>query len=798
MMRTTTSPILNSANPDKTDHKSGILFHLLIYVTYLLLSLLLTYPLMEEIGNRIAMPSYIHDRPWVHTLWMNLWWLWQIKYTILALHQIPLFTDFIFYPIGIHPLPYLIQCASPSLLFFPLASLFSVVAAGNLLLLLSISLSGYAAFLLGDHLLKDRKAAYITGLAFAFSCPQLANAQGHLLLISVIPLIPFFVLSLVRLREQNKNRNIYFLSLVSILLLFSYWYLLVFVSIFSLIYLLLNPFSRNALYRLLKSMTICSVVFVPIVLLVLLRQDMAFSAPLSQARQWSVDLISFFTPSHGHPLFGGWVQPIRDAFLANPTIQSAYLGYPFLAIAMVGVYRGSWRTLAPWIVGFLLFSLLALGPSLHIQGQSVFYIGNTAFSVPLPFALFHKAPVLNALRDCSMFLIMSTLCLAVLVGYGVKNLLTWVGNRHAVYGVLMTLLLFDSLVIPFPTVKVHIPEVYDAIKEQPGEGTLAEVPMRPGIAKYLFYQTIHKKKLLDVAFGRVVDSYDAYGNTGPLLPILKDPRNLLEPGWQETEPVRESIRWAVRFFDIDAIVVHKDLITPEEWKALSRFLRQTMDIAGILDPEGPAVLFRLHTGPPPSEEKETLIDFGEAPPHHYLMKGWSSAEKWGDDCDFCWSDKRVSDLYFYLSASNSPLKAILRLRPFSYHEAPRQTVRIYLNGVFLDTISLARDQWQTYPVTIPQKAVKSGANHMRFVYGYAEQPSKTIPKSHDNRTLSVAFDTIRLMPLRTDRNSSIISGTQTGSGISFFASCLKMVHSRDHMPRQFDIGASGVTPICRK
>ena len=131
------------------------------------------------------------------------------------------------------------------------------------------------------------------------------------------------------------------------------------------------------------------------------------------------------------------------------------------------------------------------------------------------------------------------------------------------------------------------------------------------------------------------------------------------------------------------------------------------------------------------------------------MKGWSSAERWGDDCDFCWSDKKVSDLYFYLSAP-SPLRALLRLRPFSYLEAPRQTVKIYLNGVFIGSLALARDQWQTYPMVIPSKAVKSGANHLRFVYGYAEQPSKTIPKSHDNRTLGVAFDTIRLLPLRKD------------------------------------------------
>ena len=736
------------AQTPKSSPPWGFLFSLFILTIYFLLAIGLTYPLAENLGGRIPMPVYIHDRPWVHTLWTNLWWLWHVKYAVLTLHQIPFSTDLIFYPIGIpSALPYFFQSVYPALLFMPLAALFPVVTAGNLLLIFSISLSGYTAFLLGRYLLEDNRAAFVAGLAFAFACPQLANAQGHLMMVTAVPLIPLFLLFLVKLREEDAPRNVYLVSLVSILLFFSYWYLLVFVSMFSLVYLLTRPFSPKALLRLLKSILLTLLALVPMILLIWSQHGADFSASLRQAQGWSVDLLAFFLPSHDHTFFGDWTRPIRETFRANPTIQSAYLGYPVFGLALIGVRRRSWRKWLPWTLGFVLFFILALGPRLHVHGESIFHLWGKTFSVPLPFVLFHKLPILNAIRDLSMFLMMSSLCLSVLAGYGVRSLLRKAAQPSVIYTAVVGVILLDCLMIPFPTVPVHIPAVYEVLKQTPGQGTVAEVPMRPEMASYLFYQTYHKKPLLDCAFSRMTESYAAYGDTGPFLPVLTQPKRLLHGSWSD-HTLRQSAQWAARFFDLDAIVVHKDLMTPGEWKALNRFFRQTVGIRGIMDVGDPAVLFRLDR-PPLSPQADILIDFGAPPPQFYLSKGWSSPEQWEDACRFRWSDRPASDLYVDVGPSG-PLRALLRMRPFSYPGAPQQTVEIFCNGAPVHTVILAPDEWKTYPVDIPAEAVRQGVNHLRFVYGHTQRPADILSHSRDRRRLAVAFDTLEILSSRED------------------------------------------------
>ena len=91
------------------------------------------------------------------------------------------------------------------------------------------------------------------------------------------------------------------------------------------------------------------------------------------------------------------------------------------------------------------------GPVLHIHAKAIPHIPGTNVPLPMPFLLLHRFPILNSIRDCSMFLVMLSLCLAVLAGYGVSGILRGVRCKALVFSSILAICFLDSLILPFPT-----------------------------------------------------------------------------------------------------------------------------------------------------------------------------------------------------------------------------------------------------------------------------------------------------------------------------------------------------------
>lgn len=739
-----------TASEGAMHNRSKVLFHIGVLGSYALFSVLLTYPLILNIDQAVPMPTYIHDHPWVHSLWGYLWWIWYVKHSLLVLHQIPAFTNYVFYPVGINCISSLIQCIFPALFFVPLVCLLPLVAAGNVLLLLSLSMCAYLAFLLARFCLSDNWAAYIVGLAFGFCSPQMANAQGHLLVMMVVPLLPLFILFFVKAVTQNDGANVYLLFLVSVALFFSYWYFVVFALLFSLVYLLLNHPNRAALFRLLKSFALACLVVLPVAAWLAASDNVHFATPLGVPEGWSVDLLAFFIPSPDHPVFGDWAQTLRTDFLANPTIQSAYVGWSLIAIAMVGIFTNPWRDVKIWVVGFLGFSALSLGPVLHIDGKTLSSVSHLEIIGLLPFAWFHKIPVFNAIRDCSMFLIIASLCMALIVGFGVKGIRDRFPRRQQFYSVLITLVvLFDLLIVPFPLFKFKVPSIYAAIKQQSGRGTLVDVPLQRKFANDLFYQTIHEKRLLLGEFSRMLPFYDSYAKNAPIIELFENPQQLVSRQDNSALTDRLNAQWAVDFFDIDSIVVHRNQLTKAEWDVMNRFIKTNFHVLKTLRSKAGDVGYLIGRPAQFNAGDNVFIDFGAPPPQHYLQSGWGHPENWGPGLNVCWSDQIVSHLYVDLKGAVK-YSASMRLKPFSYPGCKPQEIKIYVNHRFLTTLVLKSKSWKTYHVEVPASFLVSSArsvNDFEFVYGYVARPSEVIPDSKDSRQLGVAFDYIKFSGL---------------------------------------------------
>lgn len=716
-----------------------------IFLSYLFLAILLTYPLVNHIASSVPMPMYIHDRPWVHYLWKQLWWLWFNKFSLVDLHELPTNVNFIFFPVGIKSSSFFFQCLSPSICFALLLLLVRhVILAGNALLLLSLAASAYAAYLLTRYVLANKPAAYLAGLSFAFCCPQLGNAQGHLIVLASLPFVPLFVLLLIKTATENRQSNSYVLALLCVLLFLSYWYFFVCSALFGLIYLILYPPHWNALKRITLSLAFASLFILPVVIWVLAQQEIAYTAPLSVSQDWSVDLLAFFIPSTDHPFFGGWVQNIRSHFLANPTIQSAYLGYPVVVASLLALFRSDWSKLKVWVLTFFTFSIFALGPKLHILGHSTFYLSGHPRSIPLPLAILHKIPLLNALRDCSMFLAFSTLAISVLAGFGFKAVLLKGKHRKLIFSLLMLVLLFDFSMLPFPTFKVKAPGIYEQIRETGRFGsTLVDVPLNPAMVTYEFYQSIHHKRLLLGGFSRMPEFYYTYGDDLATIEIFKEPKKIMEMVHVNAMQNRSNARWAKNFFNIDTIVLHKNFLSREEFIQLDRFIISNFNVAEMLtDPHSESIGYRLGQMLPEESLDKILIDFGTGPPYRYIKKGWSKAEKWGEGFDVCWSDSSASELFLNLNDSSDYLVS-LQVAPFDYPGAPPQTISIYVNEHFTKKLQLALE-WKLYDFVIPSTQLISGVNRLKFVYGYVKRPCDVMPNNSDNRELGVAFDFLSL------------------------------------------------------
>ena len=131
-----------------------------------------------------------------------------------------------------------------------------------------------------------------------------------------------------------------------------------------------------------------------------------------------------------------------------------FAGYAVLGLAALGLiaYR---RRAALWAVAALVFALLALGPVLHVGGQTQFAgIG----PIPLPYALLVRLiPVLRISRSVSRFDVVVMLALAMLAAMAAAWLLRRLGSigRVSPPAVLVALALLgviglEYLAAPYP------------------------------------------------------------------------------------------------------------------------------------------------------------------------------------------------------------------------------------------------------------------------------------------------------------------------------------------------------------
>lgn len=485
-----------------------------VLLAYFLLTLVLTYPLILNITTHVAGDG--SDDP---ALAWNLWW---VPHALLDLGQNPIYTDYIFFPIGLNLGFYTLTYLNA---FFavPFQFAFGLVPAANLNLILSFTLSGFGAYLLVQYLLRRTEfgtttitaSAFAAGLVYAFSSNKFLYASLGQFNIASSQWIPFYILFLLKNFDTPRPPLRYGVLLGFFLLAqaLSEFIFASFLILFTLAYMayrvlriayrqsrranrvshgadrvtpianrqshVIEDASRVAeqkseILNLLLAALLFLAAMSPILAAMfsdLLTEGDFIQQGLGFSNIFSADVFGFLVPSHLHPLMG-----FLDARFAFPYINFMYLGFAALALALVALWKV--RPARIWGVWFALIALVTLGPTLRFNGAEL--------DLPLPFDLLLEIPLVKGNRYPSRWSVILTLCLAVLVGYGMAWVLEQVSKRQAAGGrigryllptAFCLLLIFEHLSIPLPLSDFRVPEIYAQIAQEEGNFSVMELPL---------------------------------------------------------------------------------------------------------------------------------------------------------------------------------------------------------------------------------------------------------------------------------------------------------------------------------
>ncbi len=475
---------------------------------YFLLTLVLTYPLILHFATHVAGDG--SDDP---ALAWNLWW---VPYSIFNLGASPIYTDYMFFPIGLNLGFYTLTYLN-AFLAIPFQFAFGVIPAANINLLLSFTLSGFGAYLLVGYLLRQTflartrldaenadsensrvqprlsaslisAAAFVAGLLYAFSSNKFLYASLGQFNIASSQWIPFYVLFWLKIFDapQPPLKYGFLLGLFLLAQALSEFIFASFLILFSIAFIVYKIISTRGKIQnpksKIKNLSLAVLVFtlpmLPILAAMIsdtLTEGDFIQQGLGFANIFSADLTGFFVSSHLHPLFGS-----LETLMHYPYMNFMYLGFTALVLAMIALWKV--KSARSWGVWFLLFALLALGPTLRINGAE--------FDLPMPFDVLLEIPFVKGNRYPSRWSVMLTLTLAILAGYGIAYCIARIADgrwriadgkkRIAVGGLLSVvafLLLFEHFSVPLPISNLQSPEIYAKIANEPGNFSVMEIPL---------------------------------------------------------------------------------------------------------------------------------------------------------------------------------------------------------------------------------------------------------------------------------------------------------------------------------
>lgn len=717
--------------------RSSLRGPLLASASYFVLALALTWPLPLHLLDHVVGID-VDEGIFV---W-NLWWL---RFAIFSLGVSPFFTDYIFSPVGVSLVYYTLTFVN-GLLSLPLQPFIGPVGATNVLLLLSLTGNGIAAFLLCRYILRHEGIsqsslpAFLGGAVFAFAASRWVYASfGSSNLTTLWPL-PLFVLSLLQTLDQwDAKRTTWTPPALAVL-----WFACAFYNELTLAafgWFLAIPLIGHRLLRaaragrqplrLLPPLVAigagCALVAAPLLAL-MWREDQIEGHYLTDrwgyADGFSADLLSFVLPTHLHPLLGELAAPWTRQFTDVPIV---FIGYGVILSTAIALWRFHAARMWGWLA--LGFAVLCLGPVLHILGRSRWTFDGIETNIPLPYIALHYLPLINANRFPNRFSIPLTLCLAVLVAFGTAAILRAVRPRRAplVAGLLLVVLLLDQVAVPLPLNDLRAPPIYQIIAAEPGDFTIAQLPLgwrnSYGVlgkerTTIQAYQAVHQKRMLGGNISRNPPFKFVYFAELPVFGTIARLEQGEPPDAATEAADRAAAPSLIALYDLQFLAVHRKYDVTEA----EAYARRVLPLDLISD-DGATALYRVRPQP---VTLPTTIAFGEPAGRPYRGDGWTGEELY-EGRPIRWSTRQSARIFVpNLAGSGATVPLTVRAAPFDYPDRPEGTLRLRLNGHLLGELPL-RSGFHDYRVTATAAQFVRGANRLDVEVDRTVRPADVLP-----------------------------------------------------------------------
>jgi hypothetical protein len=568
-----------------------------VLATYLVLTIIFTYPVAFSAN---AFPGDGGDGYWF------LWDFWAFKNAMFTQAN-PLFTSYIYYPIGVN-LAFSTTSFFNAALSIPLQLIWDLPHAYIFVWLMSFILSGFGAFALMRYLGGSTKVAFVSGLIFMFCPYRFAHGLGHMNLM-MTAWIPLFALFFLRTIRENKRSNPVIAALFLSLTAFCDFYYVVYLVVFSVLALVFHFWTerqRPLFAGILKRVALTFVIFVGLTfpLLLPMVQELRHGGYMYTTgfSLYSADLLAFVVPSRLHPLFGPEVAPLYRHFtgaMLSGAEGPVFLGYVGLVLSALAIIKQRTREVHFWALALGIFVVLSLGPVLQVNGvvvrvpSAIPYIHNAA--VPLPYYVLMHLPVFSIARVPSRWDIMAILCVSVLSGYGLQYLVSHlhssgrlVRKENVLCLVFAGLILFEFLSVPYPTATTAVPAFYQKMGTDSQDYAVFEVAPK-STAQIMYYQTIHHKQLVNGYVSREPTGVWRFIETEPVIRFLYHIREV------KADKVPVNITnldpSALSRYNIKYVIVHRESLTQQQVYLVDNLFKNASKGAPVVYEDGPMVVY---------------------------------------------------------------------------------------------------------------------------------------------------------------------------------------------------------------
>jgi hypothetical protein len=581
--------------------------HIGILFFCLALAIVMTLPLAAHLSDGVLGPPGDNFE--------YLYKLWWFKHALFDRGISPFLNPDVFYPHGYQLALHEMSLAHIAL-GMPLTLLWGEVVSYNALVLLSFVLSAFGAYLLAYYLTGQRWAGLLCGIVFAFGSYRMAHlGAGHLNLLGS-QWLPLLLLSVERLLAVQRPRWAILAGIFAACAALSSWYYAPMAAIACGVYLAWRgrPWRRLLANRRLWLLLGLAVAMAALLMLPSLIQTERLRSQREMA--FSLQEVDLFSASVGDPAVANPMHPLWGRatalyYHARQDVPEHVISLSWTALSLSGAaiwftrqraaraagteksQAAGWRITSAYALLLVVSLLLALGTTLHVNGQRVYLsvpswlergftavmgvVANRlpprpmpsyyelraeqAIYLPLPTLLLYLyVPFFDAMRVWTRFGLISALATAVLAGLGLAQLVRraraprrlWIG------AICLASVLFELAVGAYPL-------GWSEVQTQPVDRWLAEQTQSGAVALFPLWKAEHGAALYATKdHGRpVVYGYGAFfpRSYRDVRPVLWDPAS--------PEAIALLQKW-----DVAYVVVAAESYSAE-WPELQRRLEQS-------------------------------------------------------------------------------------------------------------------------------------------------------------------------------------------------------------------------------